>query len=107
MLDLLHFKVDEEVDAKKCFKFGILLLNDTTPTSSKVCGILKAHQKDEDSVREFLKVWIRGEGLLPVTWKTLVETLRKCEIMDLADNIEDKKIGMIISHETTPHSPKV
>ena len=35
----------------------------------------------------------QGEEGVPVTWENLIRTLRECEIMDLADRLEDAKIS--------------
>ncbi|CAI8008940.1 hypothetical protein GBAR_LOCUS6078, partial [Geodia barretti] len=53
-------------------KFGIFLLNDET--GDKVNIIEYKNRGDPESIsRSILGEWLRGKGLLPVTWETLVK----------------------------------
>ena len=92
MPQMLRFKVPELV-GDVFFKFGVLLLNDTT---GQKMTVIKQDCGDDNShiVRVTLKKWIKGEGL-PVKWKTLVKTLRDCDLISLAAEIEAKKINGI------------
>ena len=92
MPEMLRFKVPELV-GDVFFKFGVLLLNDTT---GQKMIVIKQDCGDDYShiVRVTLKKWIKGEGL-PVKWKTLVKTLRDCDLISLAAEIEAKKINGI------------
>ena len=90
MPEMLRFKVPGLV-GDVFFKFGVLLLNDTT---GQKMTVIKQDCGDDYShiVRMTLKKWIKGEGL-PVKWKTLVKTLRDCDLISLAAEIEAKKIN--------------
>ena len=62
------------------------LINDDT--GDKMAVITKRCRGDpEDITYEVLREWVRGRGVT-VSWESLVETLRKCEISLLADQIE-------------------
>ena len=59
---------------------GILLLDDD---DGRKCGSLG-----------ILKSWVQGEGLQPVTWRTLVQVLRESNFTDLAGEIEGVKSSL-------------
>ena len=42
----------------------------------------------EDIVVSILQEWIAGRGR-PLTWETLIKTLRDCDLNPLADEVED------------------
>ena len=42
---------------------------------------------------EILQEWLMGKGL-PVTWETLVQTLRDSRLYALADKVQAAKIGI-------------
>ena len=86
--DLIGLQVHQRVD-KRYYDFGILLLDDSD--GKEVERIRKKHESNEERVIEVLKVWIERRKL-PVTWKNLINSLRRCKIMDLANSIEDEKI---------------
>ena len=66
--------------------FGTFLLNDKT--GSQVNNIKKAcHYDPEDIVMTILEEWLTGNGR-PCTWRTLIETLRDCDLNGLANQIE-------------------
>ena len=44
----------------------------------------------EDVILRILQEWLEGKGL-PVTWETLVQTLRKTKLSTLADEIQATK----------------
>ena len=84
---LLHFNVPTKV-VSKYYEFGILLLNDEDGC------LLDVMENDclgkcERIVRKILSTWIQGRGK-PVTWNALIETLRSCDLNDLADKIHEK-----------------
>ncbi len=69
-------------------KFVTLLLEDDTGKWVKAI----AHEyrdRAEDINMEVLQQWIGGRGRQPVSWKTLVDTLRDIELDRLASEIED------------------
>ena len=70
--------------------FGICLLNDET--GSRVRGFKQACQGDpEDVVLRILQEWMEGKGL-PLTWESLIKTLRDTGLSTLADEIAAKKL---------------
>jgi len=66
---------------------GILLLDDDdgrkVDAIAEKCGSLG-----------ILKSWVQGEGLQPVTWRTLVQVLRESNFTDLAGEIEGVKSSL-------------
>ena len=66
--------------------FGTFLLNDKT--GCQVDNIKKACMGDpEDIVTSILQKWIAGKGR-PLSWETLIKTLRDCDLNPLADEVE-------------------
>ena len=83
--DLLRLKVPQEVGANYT-TFGILLLDDAT--GGRVRSFKKEYHGDvEDIILRILEEWLEGKGL-PVTWQSLVKTLRDTELTALAEEIE-------------------
>ena len=87
MPKLLQFNVPTKV-VSKYYEFGILLLNDEDGC------LLDVMENDclgkcERIVRKILSTWIQGRGK-PVTWNALIETLRSCDLNDLADKIHEE-----------------
>ena len=83
--DLLRLKVPQEVGVHYT-TFGILLLNDEL--GSRVdCIEEECRGKPEKICRKILQEWLEGKGL-PVTWETLIQTLRNTELSTLADQIQ-------------------
>ena len=85
--NLLQFNVPTKV-VSKYYEFGILLLNDEDGC------LLDVMENDclgkcERIVHKILSTWIQGRGK-PVTWNALTETLRSCDLNDLADKIHEK-----------------
>ena len=70
--------------------FGICLLNDETgsqvDTIEDACG-----GKPERITRKILQEWMEGKGL-PLTWESLIKTLRDTGLSTLADEIAAKKL---------------
>ena len=70
--------------------FGIILLNDKT--GSRIRSLKKECQGDTDDVMlRILEEWLEGKGL-PVTWESLVRSLRDTGLSVLADRIEASKM---------------
>ena len=42
--------------------------------------------------RKILQEWLEGKGLEPVTWETLVQTLRNTKLFTLADSVKAAKL---------------
>ena len=67
-------------------KFGTILLNDQT--GIRIHFIEKdCLGKPEKINTEILQSWLQGKGL-PVTWETLLDTLRACSLNELAHQIQ-------------------
>ena len=85
MPELLRLQVPEKVGAKY-YKFGILLLNDES--GSRLETIESDCRGDSERiVLRILRDWKAGQGL-PVTWESLIQTLRDMKLFTLADQIE-------------------
>ena len=84
---LYNLKVHEKVGIHYHI-FGTILLNDEDgfilETIQDDC-----HYKCERINCNILCDWVRGKGR-PVTWRVLIETLRICNLNELADNIREK-----------------
>ena len=66
--------------------FGTLLLDDKT--GSRVNSIEdECHCKNQRIICKILQEWLEGKGL-PVTWQSLIQTLRDTELSELADQIQ-------------------
>ena len=89
MLDIIRLRIPQKVGANY-FPFGIILLNDRT--GSLVNAI--EHDCNRQSgpiVQKILQEWLEGKGV-PVTWDSLVKTLRDIDLSSLADQIQASKI---------------
>ena len=66
---------------------GPLLLNDNTGTITD--DIEREFTKKAFDINlEILKRWIRGSGITPVTWETLIEKLKSIRLTELARKME-------------------
>ena len=70
-------------------ELGTLLLEDSHGVKLKSIEINYGHSRSEspDVVREIFMKWLQGAGKLPVTWKTLIDSLRMVNLFRLADDI--------------------
>ena len=68
-------------------RFGIELLEDAD--GDKMDEIKENNSRAADMRMEIMRGWRRGKGKKPVTWRTLIEVLRKIELDELADDITD------------------
>ena len=59
----------------------------------------ECHGKSERIILRILQEWMKGRGL-PVTWESLVQTLRDTKLLNLqlADQIEAAKIPPSLPH---------
>ena len=88
--ELLCLEILEGVGAHY-FTFGVLLLNDKT--GSRVDAIENMYCRDGERIcRKILQEWLEGKGLEPVTWETLVQTLRNTKLFTLADSVKAAKL---------------
>ena len=89
--ELLRLEIPQHV-ATKYESFGILLLNDET--GSRVDSIVDdCRGISERITTKILKEWIAGRGK-PLTWSSLIETLRQCQLTEVAAHIHDIKVGV-------------
>ena len=88
--ELLRLKVHQQVGANYSM-FGIFLLNDKT--GSRIDSIEEYCRGNPEKItRKILQEWLEGKGL-PVTWETLIQTLREVELTVLADHIQGLKLS--------------
>ena len=81
---LVRLKLPQQVGSNYLM-FGIILLNDET--GSRVNAIDdECRGKSDRIILRILTDWIEGKGL-PVTWESLVQTLRDIDLSVLADQI--------------------
>ena len=82
---LIELSVPQQIGTS--FKmFGILLLNDDT--GIKMNNIEEKLRGDPERISmEIIQNWLQGKGQ-SITWETLIDTLRKCNLNTLADQIE-------------------
>ena len=87
--ELYHLRVPQTVGDNYTI-FGTFLLNDET--GSQVDAIEDTYSgKPERIARKILQEWIGGKGL-PLTWESLIKTLRDTGLSTLADEIAAKKL---------------
>ena len=85
MPELLRLQIPEEV-GDRYYKFGIFLLHDKT--GGRVNIIKKDCRGDSEQItQKILQKWIAGNGL-PVTWESLIQTLRDTGLPVLAEQIK-------------------
>ena len=65
--------------------FGIFLLNDEIGV--KVESIAEEKSKVVDMTLKILSQWLKGEGIQPPTWSTLIQVLRQSNLLVLANEI--------------------
>ena len=70
-------------------KFGIFLLQDDN--GQFVSNIIHQDKENvEGIIIDIIREWMKGRGRLPVSWRTLIETLREMNLKILADDVEGK-----------------
>ena len=96
LLDLILFEGEKRIInipqeiGKKYFTFGMLLLKD--PNAHRITAI--EFKWPSDLVRmntEILQEWVQGKGA-SLSWQTLVDTLEKVELSEMAKEIRDVKL---------------
>ena len=86
--ELLRLGVPEAVGVNYK-RFGIFLLNDTK--GSRLASIEdECRGRPEEIMLKILQEWLKGKGL-PVSWKTLIKTLRDTGLPTLAEEIRAAK----------------
>ena len=90
MPELLRLRVPQQVGANYS-TFGIFLLNDMTGSRVDIIDT-ECRGKPERIVLKILQEWLEGKGL-PVTWESLIQTLRDTDLSVLADQIQATKLS--------------
>ena len=67
---------------------GIWLLDDENLNIIESLEI-QHHYNAEHITTEIFKMWIRGDGLKPISWDALVQVLHDADLHNLADELED------------------
>ena len=70
--------------------FGILLLEDDTGDRTDAI-VRELHYRAEDINKRIFRLWMKGEGLQPVSWATLVDVLQDIGLNTLARDIKQVK----------------
>ena len=70
--------------------FGILLLEDKNGDRTDAI-VRELHERAEDINKRIFRLWLKGEGLQPVSWATLVGVLQDIGLNTLARDIEHAK----------------
>ena len=90
MPELLRLEIPEGI-ASSYTTFGIFLLNDEM--GDQVDIIVDKNRGDPERIsHNILREWLKGKGLLPVTWETLVKALRDTKLFALADKVQAAKL---------------
>ena len=88
--ELLRLKVPQGVGANYT-TFGVLLLNDEL--GSRVQALkMDCLGVPENITQRVLQEWLEGRGLEPVTWETLIQTLRDSGLSSLAEHIQTSQL---------------
>ena len=97
---LLRLKIPQRVGANYS-TFGILLLNDAI--GSRVQALTMASQGNiYHTILRILQEWLEGRGLEPVTWETLIKTLKDSDLSALADEVQQ---NLLISPHLYQNQP--
>ena len=70
--------------------FGILLLEDDGGDRTDAI-IRELHERAEDINKRIFRLWVKGGGLQPVSWSTLVGVLHNIGLNALATDIHQVK----------------
>ena len=71
--------------------FGILLLMDDDGDRTDAI-VRELHERAEDINKRIFRLWVKGEGLQPVSWATLVGVLQDMGLNALAGGIRQVKL---------------
>ena len=74
--------------------FGILLLEDDNGDRTDAI-VRELHERAEDINKRIFRLWVKGEGLQPVSWATLVSVLQDVGLNALARDIQQVKFLML------------
>ena len=67
--------------------FGVLLLKDDNGDRTEAI-VRELHERADEINKRIFRLWVKGEGLQPVSWATLVSVLQDMELNTLAKGIE-------------------
>jgi hypothetical protein len=70
--------------------FGILLLEDDNGDRTEAI-VRELRDRAEDINKRVFRLWVKGEGLKPVSWATLVGVLQDIGLNTLASDIQQVK----------------
>ena len=102
--ELLRLKVPQEVGAHYT-TFGVLLLDDKT--GSRVEALkMECLGVPENVTQKILQEWLKGKGLEPVTWQTLIQTLRDSGLSSLAEHIRLGDVPQNLTKSAHPDTRK-
>lgn len=88
--ELLRLKIYQDVGANYS-TFGILILNDIT--GSRISSLKSECQGIPERVMlRILQEWMEGKGL-PVTWESLIKTLRDTGLSAVAEQIQVARLS--------------
>jgi hypothetical protein len=73
-----------------CEDFSIILLKDNTGDQTKAI-VKELRDKAADINKEVFRLWLKGNGLQPVSWATLVGVLQDIGLNQLAVGIQHVK----------------
>ena len=68
--------------------FGILLLEDDTGDRTEAI-VRECRERSEDINVRIFRLWLKGEGLQPVSWVTLASVLKDIGLNTLARHINE------------------
>ena len=83
---LLELEIPEKIGSRYK-RFGITLLNDITGTLMETIDKDCRGNPDDISMRIFTE-WMKGREGSPVTWKRLIDSLRRSKLNNVAKKIE-------------------
>ena len=96
---LYNLKVHEKVGSEYLI-FGTVLLNDEDGSLLKTLQD-DCHYKCDRINCNILCDWVRGKGR-PVTWRVLIETLRTCNLNEIANKIQEETQTLVIPNSDLP-----
>ena len=57
-------------------------------TGDDITRIERDHSKSERACQSVFTEWLKGKGLRPTTWNTVIKALREAEFSQVADDLE-------------------
>ena len=87
-------KVNLAQRIKRFQDFGIIILEEDG--GGRIDAIMREHQYiAEDINMSVFRLWVKGKGLKPVSWATLVDVLQDIGLNTLATDIKQVKYPML------------